>query len=219
MTSSVQVLTHFREKAHHIGGEAGRLSEQLSDINTRIAALQGALAVSKRMRDALRVSNDAAKAQQSFAHSDKLAIDFERHKRSIVALQARVAELQATQRALTAAATLARVDSVRGAGGGDEPTGPARSSTARRSSTGAGTASTTTTGRPSRLAGVAPPVTGVVRGSTLMHGAAYSLTRKAGTTGSAATKGADGTDGTDGSAEALQLLSSTLQLTRTLGSR
>jgi len=100
----VQVLTHVREKRHHVAGEAARLRAGLSALNVHVAQLQGALVAYKRERDAVRASNDAARAGLSFALNDALAVDFEARKAAIVALQAQIAGLQQRHKQLLAVA-------------------------------------------------------------------------------------------------------------------
>lgn len=103
----VQVLTHLREKAHHVEGEVGGLRRELAGVNAAVAAQQAALADAKREREGLRCENTRLQQAQSFAHDDALAVDFERRKRAVAALQDRVGQLQARHAALGAAVAAA----------------------------------------------------------------------------------------------------------------
>lgn len=112
---AVQVLTHVREKLHFVQAEAGRLGSELAALEAEVSEQRALLALAKKERELARAEADRAAHAQGFAHADRLAIDFERRKRDIVACrdaldatQARLARLQdvaAERTALLAAAT------------------------------------------------------------------------------------------------------------------
>lgn len=82
---AVQILTHVREKLHFVQAEAGRLGSELAALEAEVSEQRALLALAKKERELARAEAERAAHAQGFAHADRLAIDFERRKRDIVA--------------------------------------------------------------------------------------------------------------------------------------
>lgn len=82
-TGAVQVLTHVREKLQFVSAEVTRLSAELQAVDMEVSAQRLSLAQGKKERERMRAENDQARQAQGFAYIDKLAIDYERRKRSV----------------------------------------------------------------------------------------------------------------------------------------
>jgi histone deacetylase 6 len=89
-TVAVQILTHVREKLHFVQAEAARLTAELQVVEDEVTDQRAVLASAKHERDRFRGEMERAAHAQGFAHNDRLAIDFERRKRDIVALRDRL---------------------------------------------------------------------------------------------------------------------------------
>jgi hypothetical protein len=89
-TVAVQILTHVREKLHFVQAEAARLAAELQVVEDEVTDQRAVLASAKHERDRFRAEMEKASHAQGFAHNDRLAIDFERRKRDIVALRDRL---------------------------------------------------------------------------------------------------------------------------------
>jgi len=89
-TVAVQILTHVREKLHFVQAEAARLAGELQVVEDEVTDQRAVLASAKHERDRFRGEMEKASHAQGFAHNDRLAIDFERRKRDIVALRDRL---------------------------------------------------------------------------------------------------------------------------------
>jgi hypothetical protein len=93
-TVAVQVLTHVREKLHFVGEEATRLSNELGAVDSEVSEQRSLLTTAKKEKEQTRLDNEKARHAQGFAQTDKLAIDFERRKREVMALRSRIEALQ-----------------------------------------------------------------------------------------------------------------------------
>ena len=99
-TTTVQVLTHIKEKLQFVQGENGQLKHELSGLDVELTEERDGLTKSKRERDRLRKDNSKLKQRQGFVDSDLLVQDFEQRKIDMEALSSRLQELKDRQRAL-----------------------------------------------------------------------------------------------------------------------
>lgn len=94
MTTTVQVLTHVREKLQFVQAEADALHAKAAAVEAEVAAQRAALAGSKRQRENQRSLIDRRKTARGFAHSDRLAIDFETRKTEATAMKQELEDLK-----------------------------------------------------------------------------------------------------------------------------
>jgi hypothetical protein len=99
-TTTVQVLTHIKEKLQFVQGENGQLKHELSGLDVDLTKERDGLTKSKRERDRLRKDNSKLKQRQGFVNSDLLVQDFEQRKIDMEALSSRLQELKDRQRSL-----------------------------------------------------------------------------------------------------------------------
>ena len=107
-TTTVQVLTHVKEKLQFVAVEAGELAGQLAEVEATVRSRRDEMASLKAQREAQRSTIEAKKTEQGFAHDDMLAKDFERRKRDMKAAREEVAALKARHAKLTAVITKAQ---------------------------------------------------------------------------------------------------------------
>jgi hypothetical protein len=100
-TTTVQVLTHVKEKLQFVAGEAAELKHQLQQLEQQVAGLRDTMTSLKAARETQRSSIEAKKTEQGFAHNDMLAKDFERRKRDMRQLHAQLEELKAQHTSMT----------------------------------------------------------------------------------------------------------------------
>ena len=81
-TTTVQVLTHVKEKLQFVACTSDELAKELGSVEREVANLRAQLAEGKAVREAQRTEIDAKRTARGFAHMDALAKDFERRKRS-----------------------------------------------------------------------------------------------------------------------------------------
>lgn len=81
-TTTVQVLTHVKEKLQFVACTSDELAKELGSVEREVANLRAQLAEGKAVREAQRAEIDAKRTARGFAHMDALAKDFERRKRS-----------------------------------------------------------------------------------------------------------------------------------------
>jgi len=92
--SAVQVLTHVREKLHFVADEVGRLTTELNDIEKQVSEQRTTLANGKKFRDTTRLETIKARQAQGFAYNDRLAIDYEIRKQSVLRRKDELKRLQ-----------------------------------------------------------------------------------------------------------------------------
>lgn len=100
MTTTVQVLTHVREKLQFVQSEADALHAKAAAVEAEVAAQRAALAAAKRQREKQRQLIDSRKTARGFAHSDKLAIDFENRKTETASMRHELDDLKRRYAAL-----------------------------------------------------------------------------------------------------------------------
>lgn len=94
MTTTVQVLTHVREKLQFVQAEADALHAKDAAVKAEVASQRAALAGSKRQREKQRALIEKRRTARGFAHSDALAIDFEARKTECVAMRQQLADMR-----------------------------------------------------------------------------------------------------------------------------
>ncbi len=100
-TTTVQVLTHIKEKLQFVQSENIELKKELGTLDAKLGDERDKLTKSKHERDKLRTSNEKLKQQQGFASSTLLVKDFEGRKSLLEALQTKLSELQNQHKYLT----------------------------------------------------------------------------------------------------------------------
>ncbi len=100
-TSTVQVLTHVREKIKFIENTNDGLRSILSDTEREIVGFRNNLTDYKHERETLKETNVDLKGQRGFATSDLLIMDFEQRKSVMQNLHATLRDLQERQTLLT----------------------------------------------------------------------------------------------------------------------
>merc|ERR1712072_611526 len=84
-TTTVQVLTHLKEKLQFVQAENQVLKHDLADLEIELTNKRDVLTQFKRERDGLRAGNTAARQQRGLVSSEDLLLDFEKRRQNIVA--------------------------------------------------------------------------------------------------------------------------------------
>lgn len=92
-TSTVQVLTHIKEKLQFAFAENQKLKEESHDLEETLTATRDQLAQKKKERDATRQLAARLKSKDGFATSELLIEDFDKRETSSMDLERRRAEL------------------------------------------------------------------------------------------------------------------------------
>merc|ERR1719231_963710 len=100
-TTTVQVLTHIKEKLQFVQVENASLKRDLKELDTDLTQERDVLTKAKRERDGLRTENGALKQKQGFVNSDLLVQDFEQRKVDMEQMHARLGELKNRHEVLT----------------------------------------------------------------------------------------------------------------------
>ena len=100
-TTTVQILTHVREKLKFVEHENNIMSNELINIDTQILTTRNSVTMLKLTRDDIRNENKDLKAKQSFATNDILLADFNTRKIKNEQLQASIDELKERYKILT----------------------------------------------------------------------------------------------------------------------
>jgi chromosome segregation ATPase len=109
-TTTVQVLTHIKEKLQFCQAENRVLKENLAELDADLTEQRERLARAKNERDELRLDNDDLMQRQGFVNNDALVQDYEQRKLDMQDLRDQMEQLQARHEFLSA--------QVAGAGGG-----------------------------------------------------------------------------------------------------
>merc|ERR1712070_1226349 len=80
-TTTVQVLTHLKEKLQFVQAENQVRKQELSDFEVELTAKRDVLTQVKHERDALRAENSGRRQQRGLVSSDELLLDFETRRR------------------------------------------------------------------------------------------------------------------------------------------
>ena len=108
-TSTVQVLTHIKEKLCFVEEQNLSLEEQLSELDGTVTNVRARLTKAKQVREALRAENALLKQKQGFIGSDLLVGDFEGRKSTLVEVQAKLEGLQNDYARMAAQVERARI--------------------------------------------------------------------------------------------------------------
>jgi hypothetical protein len=92
-TTTVQVLTHIKEKLQAVQADNAVTRSRLGGLDEDLARARDRLTRLKRERESVRVSNAALKQRRGFANSNLLVVDYETRKQKLVAAKAQLAEL------------------------------------------------------------------------------------------------------------------------------
>jgi len=93
-TTTVQVLTHLKEKLQFVQAENQVRKHELSDFEVELTSKRDMLTQVKHERDALRGENAARRQQRGLVSSEELLIDYEKRRLDVVAKKDSAAALQ-----------------------------------------------------------------------------------------------------------------------------
>lgn len=93
-TSTVQVLTHIKEKLQFILAENQHLKRESAELEEALTVNRDALAKKKKERDSNRALAQKLKGKEGFAKSELLIEDFEKRDSDLVDLERRLTELK-----------------------------------------------------------------------------------------------------------------------------
>ena len=93
-TTTVQVLTHLKEKLQFVQAENQVRKHELSDFEVELTSKRDMLTQVKHDRDALRGSNAGARQQRGLVSSEELLIDYEKRRLDIIAKKEQAVQLQ-----------------------------------------------------------------------------------------------------------------------------
>lgn len=113
-TTTVQVLTHVREKLRFTENVNIVLREKVADIDQVISRLRNIVTQYKLERDGIRLENKELRAKQGFATSDLLLMDYEGQKQKTEILLAEITELKNRYEILSRQAKLGNSTSMSG---------------------------------------------------------------------------------------------------------
>jgi chromosome segregation ATPase len=92
-TTTVQVLTHIKEKLQAVQADNGVVRAQLTDLDGQLGVARDRLNKLKREREIVRNENAVLKQKQGFANSTLLVVDFETRKTKLQEARSQLAEL------------------------------------------------------------------------------------------------------------------------------
>lgn len=93
-TSTVQVLTHIREKLKFVENQNEIVRSNLAEIEHSIMGQRSVLTSAKHDRDFVRDDNAELKRKQGFATNDLLLVDYEKRKSQMESVREEIKELQ-----------------------------------------------------------------------------------------------------------------------------
>jgi len=93
-TTTVQVLTHLKEKLQFVQAENQVRKHELSDFEVELTSKRDMLTQVKHDRDALRGENAARRQQRGLVSSEELLIDYEKRRLDIIAKKEQATSLQ-----------------------------------------------------------------------------------------------------------------------------
>jgi len=92
-TTTVQVLTHIKEKLQFVTKENEKLNCELKSKEDEMTSLRDALTKAKRKRDKIRAERNSVK-NQAFVTSELLLEDYDARKRRVIALEEKLEQIQ-----------------------------------------------------------------------------------------------------------------------------
>jgi predicted nucleic acid-binding Zn-ribbon protein len=93
-TTTVQVLTHLKEKLQFVQAENQVRKQELSDFEVELTAKRDVLTQVKHERDALRAENAGRRQAKGLVSSEELLIDYETRRRAVINKKEAMAKLQ-----------------------------------------------------------------------------------------------------------------------------
>ncbi|CAM9680833.1 unnamed protein product [Choristocarpus tenellus] len=93
-TTTVQVLTHTREKFQFVASKNAIVHDQLSELDERLNQQRDHLTRAKKDRDTLHSEVTSLKQSQGFANCDLLVLDFEHGKTEAKKMQFKLDEMR-----------------------------------------------------------------------------------------------------------------------------
>ncbi|EOD36285.1 hypothetical protein EMIHUDRAFT_226596 [Emiliania huxleyi CCMP1516] len=93
-TTTVQVLTHTKEKLQFVQADSLRLKQNLADLEIELTKRRDTLTQLKQERDALKAETATRKQSRGLVSSEELLIDFERRRQWIDTATAEAQRLQ-----------------------------------------------------------------------------------------------------------------------------
>merc|ERR1712139_425900 len=93
-TTTVQVLTHLKEKLQFVQAENQVRKQELSDFEVELTAKRDMLTQVKHDRDALRAENAARRQQRGLVSSEELLIDYEKRRLDVIAKKETIEQMQ-----------------------------------------------------------------------------------------------------------------------------
>lgn len=100
--TTVQVLTHVKEKLQFVQGEVGQHKEELVHHDQQLTMKRDKLTKAKYTREAMRAKNEALRQSQGFVGSDLLVRDYTKRNETIKDLSKKVKSLKEKYDALVA---------------------------------------------------------------------------------------------------------------------
>jgi len=93
-TTTVQVLTHIKEKLQAVTKDNGVVRGKLADLDAQLNIARDKSTKLKAARESVRAENALLKQKQGFANSDLLVVDYETRKEKMEEMMARMTELK-----------------------------------------------------------------------------------------------------------------------------
>ena len=100
-TTTLQILTHLREKLRHTNKGNDKLKADLTSLEASITSLRGEVTNNKHSRDVVKHEVKHLKRAQGFTTNDLLLVDFEQMKSDMHEVRATVREYQDRYNILT----------------------------------------------------------------------------------------------------------------------
>ncbi|XP_013385373.1 coiled-coil domain-containing protein 96 [Lingula anatina] len=108
ITSTVQVLTHLKEKLQFVQGENHVQKQQLREVEALVGSKRDILSRTKQARDALRIDNQRLRQNCGLLGNEPLLRDFEERKDDSEALNKKLEDLKLRHAELTLNTTSVR---------------------------------------------------------------------------------------------------------------
>ncbi|KAI8796520.1 coiled-coil domain-containing protein 96, partial [Biomphalaria glabrata] len=94
ITSTVQVLTHLKEKLQFVQGANTEQKSELQEVEASLAQSRDVLSRTKQARDALRIDNQKLRQNSGLLGNEPLLRDFESQKDEASLLVSQIEKLQ-----------------------------------------------------------------------------------------------------------------------------
>ena len=99
-TTTVQVLTHLKEKLQFVQAENQLLKHDLADLEVELTNKRDVLTQIKHERDTLRAENASRRQQRGLVSSEDLLLDYEKRRKDIIAYTEELEMMKARHRQL-----------------------------------------------------------------------------------------------------------------------